>query len=254
MSDENALTILESSDLENVGVTATGPAGLPHMQEAVLRWCRTKVARCRIEAEELRESVRIAELNDFKRTAFTNASKAADRQVVYYEKMLEALEAGYCIFPTTDVDLFAVRTKRRAPDCNRTEQSDWGRDQGSRDIPAQALIQGEGEYVGDRAAVWSQTLLVEKEQHDKSKKLVPRKFFYSKEFDDVEFPFEMRRPQIMRVTGEAMALKVFDEMGLLPARRGRGGSDPIIVGRIIHPRTKQRVSFLISWHIDTREL
>ncbi len=52
MTEETALTILESSDLENVGVTATDASGLPHMQEAVLRWCRTKVARCRVEAED----------------------------------------------------------------------------------------------------------------------------------------------------------------------------------------------------------
>lgn len=44
--------------------------------------------------------------------------------------------------------------------------------------------------------------------------------------------------------------KVFDELGVLPATSTKG--DPVIVGRI--NGLNRSVTFLIAWHVDTREL
>ena len=76
-------------------------------------------------------------------------------------------------------------------------------------------------------------------------------YYYPVALLDVVFPVRFARPELLEVTSEAMALKVFDEIGVLPRRRGR---DPVIVGRIIEPKTKSRVSFLIGWYVNTAEL
>jgi len=65
----------------------------------------------------------------------------------------------------------------------------------------------------------------------------------------------MAKPRIMEATSRAMALKIFDDFGILPAQRK---GDPMIIARIIDPRSRsysdKHVSFLITWHLDTRTL
>jgi hypothetical protein len=59
----------------------------------------------------------------------------------------------------------------------------------------------------------------------------------------------------MSATAEAIALKIFDEIGSLPKRRRKG--DPIVVGRIcggFGDADRKVITFLIAWYVDTREL
>jgi hypothetical protein len=73
------------------------------------------------------------------------------------------------------------------------------------------------------------------------------------EFEDVEFPMTLVKPQVLDATAKAMARKIFDQIGVLPNRRAKG--DPILVGLIIPPhRRHEPLTFFISWWLNTNDL
>jgi hypothetical protein len=106
---------------------------------------------------------------------------------------------------------------------------------------------GEGEYKNPEPVVHQRNIGTA----DK-----PLKQYFAKEWQDIDFPFTTAKPQILSATARAMADKVFDEIGVLPGKRKR--EDPIVVGRIIDPRsdryTKRFVTFLIAWFLETKTL
>jgi hypothetical protein len=80
---------------------------------------------------------------------------------------------------------------------------------------------------------------------------------HATDFDDVTFPIKMAKPKIMEATSRAMALKIFDQFGLF----AQGTGDPIITGEIVDPRNNakssihiRRVTFIVAWHLDVRDL
>jgi hypothetical protein len=85
-------------------------------------------------------------------------------------------------------------------------------------------------------------------------------FFTPTEFDEnIRFPFTFAKPQILKATSRAMALKVFDELGCLPApnRRARPtAGDPIIVGRIVHKEgwSEKVFTFMVAWFMDLSKM
>ena len=82
-----------------------------------------------------------------------------------------------------------------------------------------------------------------------------RDFFHADEFDEVSFPFTMVNPEIPKAVSQAMALKVFDEIGCLPRRRERTG-DPIIIGRVTVKEgyTERTLSFLLGWFMNLDDM
>jgi len=111
-----------------------------------------------------------------------------------------------------------------------------------------------------------ETAVAKTGEHTDDGRVIDKRWFSRANFLDVEFPLLACRPAIIDATTRAMALKVFDEIGILPpdsshtdmaaARKG----DPVIVGRIVDPRAKpgwaqrKRLSFLIGWFVDTKDL
>jgi hypothetical protein len=80
---------------------------------------------------------------------------------------------------------------------------------------------------------------------------------WATEFDSIEFPVIAAVPYVMKATEEAMALRVFDQIGISPQGSVRS-ADPLIIGQILLGtgpvwRTKH-ISFLIAWHLDLRTL
>jgi hypothetical protein len=73
----------------------------------------------------------------------------------------------------------------------------------------------------------------------------------------VDFPMRLVRPQILKDLGEAMKLKIFDEIGILPQTRSHA-RDPMVIGRVVRPGPNRwsnvHMSFLITWWVDTRGL
>ena len=58
------------------------------------------------------------------------------------------------------------------------------------------------------------------------------------------------KPRVLQATQHAMAMQIFDELGVMPAVKK---TDPVVIGRIIGPGNKE-MSFLISWFIDRKDL
>lgn len=64
----------------------------------------------------------------------------------------------------------------------------------------------------------------------------------------------------MNATAEAMALKVFDQIGICQPTRNAGitrKGDPLIIGQILGKRegwSQKCVSFIIAWHLNLKDL
>jgi len=137
--------------------------------------------------------------------------------------------------PNMPVDVFAIRTSKHHPWADKPQSSE------SPDV-------GEGRYVDSEPTVHRQV-----EEKDSSGNVLSRSHTFATGFEEVDFPISVARPLVMSATVEAMALKCFDEIGVLPARRGKG--DPIVLGIVKEKgRDGRRISFLIAWYVDTRDL
>ncbi len=225
-------------------VVARYPYQMQRCQAALVTWAEQKVANEQTAADDLATAVQHARDHKWATGAMSRAHTAAVKRVEFYTKIKLALEAGYCIVPNFPVDMFAVRTKRRKP--NRHD-SKWRGDVTRQ--TAQTLPAGEGEYQNPTALVSSRVV-----DRDEKNNAIVR--YFASGWDQLEFPFTTAKPQILEATQRAMADKFFDEIGVLPGKAKK--QDPIVVGRIIDPRSttynQVRVTFLIAWWIDTRVL
>ena len=252
-----AMVVKHEAETIPASGTAINMEQIPHMQASLIEWCRSKVTAVKAEAAELYEAFQHALKHTWKSGTLKRQSDLASKRVVYYEKIRDALEAGYCIFPTVDCEVFAIRTGKVTPKYNREFVHYGGPDFEDK---AQLLPSGEGRYVEPVPLVTSFASSREATRHDGVKYIKEGRTFTTHSFDEVDFPLVMAKPHIMDVAGKAMALKIFDEIGIIGdtgrMRSARRGQDPVIVGRIISPGYGQhkRITFLIAWHVDTKDL
>ena len=233
-------------------VSATTPLEMAQAGDDLIAWCGRKIDSMKHEAAELAENLAIAIKNKWKTDTLRKHAALATRRVTFYEKIKAALEAGYCIVPNFPIDLFAIRTDRKNPKAKwhfgTYQESAWHFKQPSGMLPI-----GEGGYV-------SSDPLVKTVVHTETRPDGSVKKSYSEQatdFDEVTFPLRMARPKIMEATSRAMALKIFDQFGLFAP----GTGDPIITGEIVDPRNTsrnptytRRVTFIVAWHLNVRDL
>lgn len=227
-------------------LVARQPEEMQRAQLQLVAWFDQKIAACRNEAADANDNLAIAQRSGWKLASFRRQSQLAGRRVAFYEKCKAAVEAGYALVPNFPVDVFAVRTTKVKP---KGEEKTWnpGFSQKGEGAPL-----GAGEYVSDLPFVEHRI-----DQVDDGKgglRKVDR--YWPSEFDvEIEYPLSIAHPAVMSATAEALARKIFDEVGSLPERRRKG--DPIVVGRIcgsLGGAERKVISFLIAWYVDTREL
>ena len=241
MNSEQAVQQIEGG---NVSVTATEPEEMRLCQDALIDWCKRKIALMEREAKDAEQNFEHAIKSHWKAEPFKRMADMFAKRVVFYGKMMKALEAGYHIIPNMPLQLFAVRTDRKNP--NRTIVK-W-----ESDVPnteSQALPESEGQWVNPAP------LVRQVPDEDENQKPI-LKWQATSINEDIEFPIAMAKPQIMAATSRAQAIGVFDQLGIL--MEGSRG-DPMIIAQIRDPRPKvygrsKLVSFLVGWHIDTRTL
>jgi hypothetical protein len=232
-------------------VSATTPLEMSQAQDKLIAWCNHKIEVMKHEAVELAENLAIAIKNKWKTDTLRRHSVLATNRVTFYEKIKAALEAGYCIVPNFPIDLFAIRTNRKKPNkkwhFGTYEAGSWHFMQTAAQLPV-----GEGEYKSVHPLVQTD---VDTEVKDGATKKSYAE--HATDFDDVTFPIQMAKPKIMEATSQAMALKIFDQFGLFAP----GTGDPIITGEIVDPRNNhknpvhmRRVTFIIAWHLNVRDL
>lgn len=236
----------------NVELSASTPDEMVACHGAMIDWANRKLDLVRNEAKELRDAYNHAKKMKWRNDVLHRHAALADKRVVFYEKFKAALEAGYCVVPNFPVTLFAIRTDSPKPKpFYALRKSTW---HGHFEQAAKLLPSGEGKYQNPQPIIEESTHTQTVQEGGQA---VQKKESWADEWAEMEFPANMARLHVMHAATRAMALKIFDEVGMLPADYKRN-PDPILIGHIIKPASTRylqtTVSFMIAWHIDTRTL
>lgn len=220
---------------------AFNPTELQESQDTLKTWLAEKHKHCLAHAQELQESCEHAKKHKWKSSTIGAAARRARNQANYYDKALKAVEAGFLLIPPFPLNIFAVRTVKDVPPSKVVNYSLNIPDaQPSQNVPA-----GKGRYVNVRPFYESDTY--------KDEKGVEKNHFWASRFDDeVAFPLEAMKPELMTRAKRAMMLNIFDEIGLVGQRRG----DPILVGSILlkDGYHEKRMNFFLAWWLDKDSL
>ena len=226
-------------------VVAMNQSEMQQAQGTLVSWFEHKGAALETELTDSLEKLEQARANGWRTDAWKHIATGLERRLAFYQKGLLALREGYTIIPSLDIDVFAIRTKRNGP-LKMEDGSQWR----NRDQSSEAPQIGEGRYV-DATPIESSDFR-DTGKVDEKGNAIEKQFWWADEFAEVDFPFRFAPIKVLESTQHAMALKVFDEIGVLPARRGKG--DPMVVGRIKLKGQRKSLDFLIAWFIDTRDL
>lgn len=238
---------------DNLSLSAQSPGEMVQCHAAAIEWCKRKIKLVQAEAAELKAAFEHAKKCKWKFDTLERHWKLAVKRVEFFQKMLSAFDAGCYIVPNFPATVFAIRTDKDSPAPNTKIAYTY--DPKMTVEITNPLPQGEGEYQNPEP-------IVEKEykqitDSSGNKKAVAD--YWCDGWDTLEFPANMAKLHVMDSATRAMAMKVFDEICMLPDDRKRH-ADPILIGRIIC-KTKspyaaewKRVSFMLAWHIDTSAL
>jgi hypothetical protein len=244
-----ALTTIAPTEPAPVELVAMRREDMQAAQSSLARWFLAKLDAVRLEAHDAFRNLETAKQCQFVAESFNRSVRAADRRVQFYEKCLAAVEAGFSIVPNFPVDVIAIRVTREAPKW-RIERSPNNEQAIDSEKCVLAPV-GAGHYVNPQPTQRTHRI-DDVTGHDGTK--IPSFQHTAVGYCDVEFPVQIAQPAVMEATRAAMMLNIFDEIGVLPARRK---PDPIVVGRIYRPTDKWRdspVCFLIAWWINTATL
>lgn len=239
---------------QDIAVTAENADEMKQCQGAIIDWCSSKVDQLEAEWKEVRDAYDYAVKQKWRNDVLKRQSERAFKRFDFYKRMLIALEHGYQIVPSFPVTAFAIRTDKKNP--LRMYTTSW-QQKHTQEPPV--LPTGEGEYKNPFP------LVRELQITPATKTTSEKKSYWADSWKDLEFPLSMAKPQIMEATTRAMALKIFDDVGILPGYHPSEGTrpprgDPIIVARLLHPgtthkwATKRYVTFIIAWHLNTADL
>lgn len=208
-------------------------------QAPMIAWCDGKIAGIDAERQEALQNAEHARQHKWKVTPFTRLANKLRRRVEYYQKLRQALVAGYVMVPNMPMDLLAVRVDRESPRRKTYKGSIWN----TPDVSARSLPAGSGHYVSPQQRCAKQT-------NDEGKHLG----WMPVEYQEPELPVALVKPIVTEAAGKALDVLLFDEIGIVS--EGPRSGDPIILGRIKDPtRTYHAgVSFLVAWWIDPRSL
>lgn len=232
------------TQVADLQLTAKTPAEMLTAQAHLIEWCDKKLTGLIADAKELEEATSYAKKNKWKWQVHDRHWKIALKRVSFYEKMKAALLEGFYIVPNFHVQIFSIKTNRKNPESKYRTDDNWS----TRDKKQDCVILkiGEGDYKNPFPIVESEAYRDEQQlQHTNT---------WATEWDELEFPVTMAKPEIMQATNRAMALKIFDEIGVFPPTRKE---DPVIIGRIklkTGAYSEKVVSFMIAWHINTNML
>jgi hypothetical protein len=257
MSDQALTTVVpEPVDEElEIHLAAKSTEEMSAAQDKLKAWLTAKIRQCRHDFGELDQACKIAIERKWGSSALKNQAAKAKLRLKFYGKVLAAVNAGYTIVPNFPVDIFAIRVDKSKPQVNNYHTDGYYKSTPSvPSVPTLALPEGDGRYVND-APLGVPSYQTIKGQDGQSDKI--RSWFKVTDYGEVEFPISCARPVVMEATAQAMAVKVFDAIGICPQRNIR--KDPLIIGQIrLHPQRKwetpPHVSFLIAWHLDLRTL
>lgn len=237
----NALAVVQPM----VHLVARNPVEMQEARQGLAGWLTAKIAEVGAEMADYQESLAQAVKNKWGAKGLKKAISSAFYRQEFYKKTLAAVDAGFTIVPEFPIDVFAIRVQRDAPE-GAIQTSRYGRAI-AEDERCEILPTGAGDYASPRpkTVTWKETRTDNQEKGYKVNLIQPTAL------QPVEFPIRSARAEVMSATAEAMALKVFDEIGICPQTRK---ADPLIIGRVLLPGSDKTVNFLIAWHLNLNEL
>lgn len=243
---DDALVRIDAHDLRLV---ALHPGQLEACQQQLIAWAQAKVQSETERCRELKQNFEAARVAGIRTELILKHLNIATKRAMFFSKVGEAVKAGYYIVPNMPMDVFAVRRKGNAPEVTRTNRGSWRPDLPS--IEPQLLPSNEGDYENPRLAEQYKDGTY---KDDKGEDHPFRQTISDGFRDEIDFPFALAKPEVLTATQQALALKIFDELGVMPARQERR-SDPMVIGRIRNPGRRhdrdRDLSFLIAWFLDT---
>jgi hypothetical protein len=233
-------------------VVARNPAEMQVAQSKLLTWASKKRAEVRVELAEAEDNLAQAVKNKWRQTGFKTCVKQALDRANYYEKVEAALQEGFVIVPNFDLDIFAIRTTQDAPTPQQANNR-WGKPHPSEfENKSDRPFLGDGDYVSS----WPELLHTRERLKDKNDVAYTENQAEVIGWNPVDFPFKIVKPQILSDTAKALAMRIFDEVGVTPHRQVRK-QDPMVIGQIIYKKnsyTEKRISFLVTWWVAESDL
>lgn len=225
-------------------LVAISPADMLPAQQSLKNWFDARIQTIQLEQSDAEKALLAARKNGFGVKALTTVVNRLARRLRFYGKLKLAVEAGYVLMPALPMTVIAIRTGLHGPRSNVSEYQHSAFRQ-----EAQALAVGAGAYRNPLPTRDSDTT---KLADGKTK----TEWFPVGWQDDLEMPVELCKPELLDRTQQAMALKLFDEIGVVTdnsAWNRRG--DPVIVGTILDPtRRGRRFAFFIAWALPLDDL
>lgn len=223
-------------------LAALSAGEMPAVQKQLTDWLSRKLAAITTDISMFEENIRVAERANMKTGAFKSVLARSRRLFNYYEKLKVAVHNGYVIIPDLQATTIAVRVDKEKPSQQHTH-SDW---KARTAVPQPSLPAGVGRYVDDENHIdtWKVDSTNYKNEPCKIDMHVATDFD-----EEIDFPMLVVKPVVLEATQQAMALNVFDRIGVVGARR----KDPLVVGEILGPNGKKQV-FFIAWWLDVETL
>ena len=248
MSSE-ALAVVDPV-VSQVHLVARNPVQMQNARADMAVWLKDKIVECEIDVRDFEAAVDRARQNKWATSSLARAKSKAVGERTFYEKLLAAVEAGYTIIPEFPIDVFAVRVSRVNPKA-AVASSNYAHSARVDDETPNIMKAGEGRYVSPSQTVTNYN----RKETDNAGKEFTRYFQRAVGLRDVVFPVRSARVEVMDATAEAMALKVFDRIGICP--QTARNADPLIIGQVLGQKrgyTQKTISFIIAWHLDLRTL
>jgi hypothetical protein len=229
-------------------LVAVTPTDLGPARTSLLEYIGQRITALATEFSEASTELLYAKSHKWRTKPLEAVCNKIARRQTFYEKLRAAVEAGYVIVPSLQMTVLAIRTKATGPR-ETSNNGTWN----NFEQQAQTLPSGAGEY---RNPIPTQDSYTEESKNSKGEAITKEIAFPVAFEDEFSMPVELCKPRLLKRTEQAMALKVFDEIGVIQDnhsynRRG----DPIIVGTVIDPtRRGRRFSFFIAWALPIDEL
>lgn len=240
-------------------VIASTPDEMVASQHALIASVGEKIVRTEAAIAENKAILAATVKAKVNQTAAKRLLKLSEHRAMYLGKVKAALEAGYVMVPDMEGQILAIRVKRDRPEQgNRTSTTQFI--SGPTGELPDAIPAGVGEYVNP---VPDSTALA---LFDNAGKQTGTRLRIEDFSDELALPTQFLKPTIIQRTGEAVELKIFDEIvavydGAQTYRRKavKGGKgDPLIIVRIFDHgggrkkfQRRATLAFLIAWFIDT---
>lgn len=220
-------------------VIADNPQDMVGAQHELIGWAEQKIECCNAHVADCEEVVSALEKTNLKPDAAKRLLSKARKQVDFYTKTKQALEAGYLIVPNLPSETVAIRVSRESPRW-REVSGRWELAQKAEHLPT-----GEGRYVSPEP--FFDTI---KRETEAGKREISH--YRATEFDeDVVLPVQFMKPAVIKRTGLCMEPRIFDEIAVCL----EPGSDPIVLGILNDAsRPGRQICFLVAWFVDTADL